>query len=118
MANTFKLKTMSGVSETGPVLQTLYTVPNSPSTTTIILSLNLCNNHSEAVKATVNIESNTSDTETNTDVNIQKDIVVGGGGSVEMMTGNKYVLQATDVLKISSSVAGMLDASLSIMEIT
>jgi len=116
MANTFKLKTKSGVSETGPVLQTLYTVPGS--TTTIILSLNLCNNHSEAVKATVNIESNTSDTETNTDVNIQKDIVVGGGGSVEMMTGNKYVLQATDVLKISSSVAGMLDASLSIMEIT
>ncbi|MBG17183.1 MAG: hypothetical protein CMB77_02355 [Euryarchaeota archaeon] len=116
MANTFKLKTKSGVSTQAFTLQTLYTVPGS--TTTIILSLNLCNNHSEAVKATVNIESNTSDTETNSDVNIQKDIVVGGGGSVEMMTGNKYVLQATDVLKVSSSVAGMLDASLSIMEIT
>ena len=34
------------------------------------------------------------------------------------MSGNKIVLQATDVLKIDSDVAGKIDATLSIMEIT
>ena len=34
------------------------------------------------------------------------------------MSGNKIVLQATDVLKVDSDVAGKIDATLSIMEIT
>ena len=34
------------------------------------------------------------------------------------VTGNKVVLQATDVLKIDCDVGGKIDATLSIMEIT
>ena len=59
-----------------------------------------------------------SDTETNETVFITKDTPVPATSSLEIMAGNKIVLQATDVVKIDSDVAGKIDATLSIMEIT
>ena len=40
------------------------------------------------------------------------------GSTLEVMGGNKVVLQTTDVLKIDCDVADKIDATLSIMEIT
>ena len=57
-------------------------------------------------------------TETNETVFITKDTPIPSTSSLEIMSGNKIVLQATDVLKIDSDVAGKIDATLSIMEIT
>jgi len=47
-----------------------------------------------------------------------KDAPIPAGGSLEILTGSKIVVQATDVLKIDCDVADKLDATLSIMEIT
>tara|TARA_Y100000813_G_C23991573_1_gene271491 strand:+ start:31 stop:381 length:351 start_codon:yes stop_codon:yes gene_type:complete len=116
MANTFKVKTNANMPASAGTPLTLYTCPGS--TTTIVLGLLLCNNDTSQRTVDVKIESDTSDTETNETVFITKDTPIPSTSSLEIMSGNKIVLQATDVLKIDSDVAGKIDATLSIMEIT
>ena len=116
MANTFKLKSNANMPASAGTPLTLYTCPGS--TTTVVLGLLLCNNDTSQRTVDVKIESDTSDTETNETVFITKDTPVPATSSLEIMSGNKIVLQATDVLKIDSDVAGKIDATLSIMEIT
>ena len=116
MANTFKVKTNANMPASAGTPLTLYTCPGS--TTTIVLGLLLCNNDTSQRTVDVKIESDTSDTETNETVFITKDTPIPSTSSLEIMAGNKIVLQATDVVKIDSDVAGKIDATLSIMEIT
>ena len=54
----------------------------------------------------------------NNTVHLIKDAPVPAGSTLEVMGGNKVVLQTTDVLKIDCDVADKIDATLSIMEIT
>ena len=116
MANTFKLKSNANMPASAGTPLTLYTCPGS--TTTIVLGLLLCNNDTSQRTVDVKIESDTSDTETNETVFVTKDTPIPATSSLELLAGNKVVLQATDVLKIDSDVAGKIDATLSIMEIT
>tara|TARA_Y100001938_G_scaffold4279_1_gene5368 strand:- start:75 stop:425 length:351 start_codon:yes stop_codon:yes gene_type:complete len=116
MANTFKIKTNDAMPTSAGTPLTLYTVPSS--TTTIVLGLMLCNIDTSQRLVDVHIESDTSDTETNSNVHAIKDAPIPAGSTLEVMAGNKVVLQATDVLKIDCDVAGKIDATLSIMEIT
>ena len=91
----------------------LYSVPSS--TTTIVLGLMLCNVHTSQVTATVTVTDNES-----TDVisHLLKDVPVPAGSSIEVMAGNKLVLEATDIIKVDCSVADKISATMSIMEIT
>jgi len=116
MANTFKIKTNDAMPTSAGTPLTLYTVPGS--TTTVILGLMLCNVDTSQRLVDVHIESDTSDTETNANVHAIKDAPIPAGSTLEVMAGNKVVLQATDVLKIDCDVASKIDATLSIMEIT
>ena len=116
MANTFKLKTNDNMPASAGTPLTLYTCPGS--TTTVVLGLLLCNNDTSQRTVDVKIESDTNDTETNETVFLTKDTPIPATSSLELLAGNKVVLQATDVLKIDSDVAGKIDATLSIMEIT
>ena len=95
---------------------TLYTCPSS--TQTIVIGLTLCNVHSTAVTADVQLVSDTSDTETNETVLLAKDVTIPAGSSLELLTGGKVVVQATDIIKIDCSVSAKIDATLSILEIT
>ena len=113
MANTFKLKTKAGIDAT---LVDVYTVPSS--TTTVVIGLTIANIKGASVTADVKVISDTSDSETNADVYIAKDIPLPAGSSVEVMAGNKIVLKATDKIHVKGSVADAVDATLSIMEIT
>ena len=116
MANTFKVKTNANMPASAGTPLTLYTCPGS--TTTIVLGLLLCNNDTSQRTVDVKIESDTSDTETNATVFLTKDTPIPATSALELLAGNKIVLQATDVVKIDSDVAGKIDATLSIMEIT
>ena len=116
MANTFKIKTNAAMPATAGSPLTLYTCPVS--TSTVVLGLLLCNVDTSQRTVDVKIESDTSDTETNQTVFLVKDAPVPAGGTLELLAGNKVVLQATDVLKIDADVASKIDATLSIMEIT
>ena len=116
MANTFKIKSNAAMPASAGTPLTLYTCPGS--TSTVVLGLLLCNIDTSQRTVDVKIESDTSDTETNETVFLVKDAPVPAGGSLELLAGNKVVMQATDVLKIDADVAAKIDATLSIMEIT
>jgi hypothetical protein len=113
MANTFKVKTKAGV---GTSITTVYTVPSS--TTTVVLGLIVGNVTGSAVNATVHVETDTSDTETNGNVELVTNAPIPAGGSLETLGGGKLVLQTTDILRVTSDTASSLDVALSIMEIT
>ena len=113
MANTFKLKTKAGIDAS---LVDVYEVPSS--TTTVVIGLTIANIKGASVTADAKIVSNTDDTEVNADVHIVKDIPLPAGSSVEVMAGNKIVLQATDEVWVKGSVTDAVDVILSIMEIT
>jgi len=116
MANTFKVKSNAAMPASTGTPLTIYTVPSS--TTTVVIGLTLCNVHSTSVTASVKIDSNTSDTETNQEVFVVKDVSIPAGSSLEVLSGGKYVMQTTDIIKIDCSVASKIDATLSILEIT
>ena len=115
MANTFKLKTKAGVDAS---LVTLYTVPTSPSTTTVIIGLTIANVKGASVTADAQIVTASSSGENADDVYVVKDIPLPAGSSVEVMAGNKIVLEPGDVVKVKGSTTNAVDALLSIMEIT
>ena len=110
MANTFKLKTKAGVT----TLATVYTVPSS--TTAIVLGMMIGNTTSSAITTTVTLSSDTSDTETNADVELLTTTPIPGNSTLELLSGNKIVMQTTDYIRVYGS--GAVDVTLSIMEIT
>jgi len=110
MANTFKLKTKAGVT----TLATVYTVPAS--TTSIVLGLVIGNTTGSAITSTITVSSDTSDTETNADVELLTTGAIPAYSSVDVLSGSKLVLQTTDLLKVYGTAA--VDVALSIMEIT
>lgn len=109
MANAFKLKTFDGSSTAANTAMTVYTVPAS--TTTIVLGLTLSNITGQTIYASVVIENADGD-----NVNFLKNVPIPTGSAIEVMAGNKIVLETTDVLKVQSDTANSLDTSLSIME--
>lgn len=111
MANTFKLKTKDGSSVNANTNMTVYTVPAS--TTTIVLGLTLSNIVTSTIYTSVLITNADGD-----NVNFLKDIPIPTGSAIEVMAGNKMVLETSDVLIVKSTVANSLDTSLSIMEQT
>tara|TARA_Y100001951_G_C11102301_1_gene162740 strand:+ start:134 stop:484 length:351 start_codon:yes stop_codon:yes gene_type:complete len=116
MANNFKVKSNAAMPASAGTFLDLYTVPSS--TTTVVLGLILANVHTASVTASVKLISNTSDTETNENTLLVKDVAIPVGSSLEVLSGSKVVLQTTDALQIDCSVTAKIDASLSIMEIS
>ena len=110
MANTFKLKTKAGVT----TLATVYTVPSS--TTAVVLGMMIGNTTSSGITSTVTLSSDTSDTETNDDVELITTAPIPGNSTLELLSGNKIVMQTTDYIRVYGS--GAVDVTLSIMEIT
>ena len=110
MANTFKVKTKAGVT----TLATVYTVPGS--TTAVVLGCVIGNTTANSINCTVTVSSDTSDTETNADVELVTTTPIPGNSSLELMAGNKIILQTTDLFKVYGT--GAVDVCLSIMEIT
>ena len=110
MANTFKLKTKAGVT----TLATVYTVPTS--TTAIVIGLVIGNTTGSAITSTITVSSDTSDTETNADVELLTTGAIPANSSIDVLSGSKLVLQTTDLLKVYGT--GAVDVALSIMEIT
>jgi hypothetical protein len=119
MANTFKVVSHDVMPASAGTPEDLYTVPGS--TTTVVLGLIISNIHTSQVTASVKLVSDTSGggrTATNTTTFLLKNAPVPVGGSLEILSGNKVVLETTDKLQIDCSVADKVSITLSIMEIT
>jgi hypothetical protein len=115
MANTFKVVTKAGVTSE----DVIYTVASS--TTTVVLGIMLGNTTTSQVTATVTLSSDTSsragaNNEANQDVELVTNAPIPSGSSLELLAGNKVVMETTDVLKLTAS--GATDIAMSIMEIT
>tara|TARA_B000000532_G_C18821637_1_gene386198 strand:- start:80 stop:409 length:330 start_codon:yes stop_codon:yes gene_type:complete len=109
MANAFKLVTDTGVG-TSPA--TVYTCPSATETT--IIGLNLANIVSSSVQVSVQLENNDGD-----NIYLIKDAPVPIGSSLVAVGGDqKVVMNASDVLKVTSDTASSIDVALSILEIT
>jgi len=108
MANNFKLKTKAsvGVNTVG-----IYTVPTA--TTTTVIGITLANVSGGGINVGVGITRAAAD-----NISILKNVPIPQGSSLEIMQGNKIVLEATDTLTVKSDVASSLDVAVTIMEMT
>ena len=111
MANTFKNAFAANVSNSSYV--DLYTAGNG--VTTVILGLALCNKTANAVDATVQMQD-TDDS--GADFQVLDTVSIPPRTTLEVLAGQKYILETTDVLRVKSGTASALDAILGIMEIT
>ena len=102
-------------------LEAIYTVPSS--TTTIVLGIMMSNTSSGTIKGSVQLVSttatsvNSGGTNANESTYLIKDAPINNSSSLEIMAGNKIVMQTGDILKAQADTTGM-DIVISYMEMT
>ena len=122
MANTFKVTSVSSVATTvGANTSTIYTCPAA--TTCVVLALLLSNKHSSSVDTSVQLVSATNNSGNNSNIGsnasayIIKDVTIDEKTSLELMAGQKYVLQVGDSVKVYAANTN-IDVVFSYMEMT
>ena len=121
MANDFKrfVKKDIGTGE-GASGSTVYTVPagaGSSALESIVIGITIANKSTAGITCDVFIDALGGATD---DVYIVKDASIPAGSSLEVMSGNKLVLQGdgtnNDILKMTSSTASAADGIVSVLE--
>ena len=120
MANDFKRFSKPDVAvSTGASADAVYTVPSGAGSTaleSIVIGITLANKHTSGITASVFLDH----LDGTNDVYIVKDASIPAGSSLEVMSGNKLVVQhngtAGDVLRIESSRASSLDVTITVLE--
>jgi hypothetical protein len=118
MANDFKRFTSSGLgTTTGATATAVYTVPSSGSAMeSIVIGITLSNTSASGITADVFLDNYDG----SNDVYIIKGASIPSGSSLEVMSGNKLVLQGNgtnnDALRVSSSASSSLDCTISVLE--
>lgn len=109
MANTFKVVTDTAVG-TSPA--TIYTCPSATQCT--VIGLTVANIETSQILISVQLENNDGD-----NVYLVKNAPVPVGSAIVPVGGDqKVVLEASDVLKVTSDTASSADVTLSILEIS
>ena len=120
MANDFKRFSISDVNTSdGASASAVYTVPAGAGSTaleSIIIGINLANTSASSVTAQVFLDHNSG----SNDSYIVKDVIVPAGTSIEIMRGNKIVVEndgtTGDIIRVSCDTATSLDAIVSVLE--
>ena len=119
MANDFKLKTKANV---GVTTENVYVVPSTPNTTTTVIGITLCNTSGSGINVGVGVsraaEGAVGLGTGHDDISLLKNTPIPQGSSLEVMQGNKIVMEASDIFKVESDVNNSLDVALTIMEIS
>ena len=109
MANAFKLVTDTGVGTSAATIHT-----GASGTETTIIGLTVANIVSSQIEVDVQLENNDGD-----NVYLIKAAPIPVGSSLVVVGGEqKVVMNASDVLKVTSNTASSADVALSILEIT
>lgn len=112
MANTFKVKTFGGGSTAADTAMTVYTCPASTATT--IIGMTVTNISGNQIAVDVQLENNDGD-----NVYLIKDAPVPVGGALVPVGGDqKVVMEASDVIKVTSDTANSADITMSVLEIS
>ena len=115
MANTFKNASSKSVDHSA--FETLYTCPSA--TTAIILGLALTNKTDNAVTVSVQlIDSSASGSAADKERLLLNDVSIPANTTLEVLSGQKYVMETTDILKVKAGTTTSLDAVLGLMQIT
>ena len=110
MANTFKNAVSSAI---GTSQTSVYTVPSATTSTVIGLTV------SNITSSNITVDVVVTDTSASASVHIIKGSTVPVGGAVVPIGGDqKVVLEATDILKVTSSASSSADALVSVLEQT
>ena len=120
MANDFKRFAKPNVgTSTGASADAVYTVPagaGSSALESIVIGITLANKHTSGITASVFLDNEDG----SNDVYIVKGASIPAGSSLEVMSGNKLVVQNdgsnADVLRVESSRASSLDATITVLE--
>ena len=120
MANDFKRFTKPSVgTSTGASADAVYTVPagaGSSALESIVIGITLANKTASGITASVFLDNY----DATNDVYIIKDATIPAGSSLEVMSGNKIVVQNNgttgDVLRVSASSGSSLDATITVLE--
>jgi hypothetical protein len=117
MANDFKRFCVPNVSNSSNT--TLYAVPagaSSAALESIVIGITMANKTSSGISASIFIDNEDG----SNDVFIVKDATIPAGSSLEVMSGNKLVLQNDgtngDNLEALASAANSLDVTVSVLE--
>ena len=109
MANTFKIKTDTAV---GTSAATIYTCPSATQTT--IIGLSVANIVASQITVDVQLENNDGD-----NIYLVKAAPVPVVSALVVVGGDQnVVMEASDVLKVTTNTASSGDVALSILEIT
>ena len=110
MANTFKNAVSSAI---GTGQTSVYTVPSATTTTVIGLTV------SNIAASNITVDVVVTDTSSGTSVFLVKAATVPVGGALVPVGGDqKIVLEATDIIKVTSNTASSADAIVSVLEQT
>lgn len=120
MANDFKRFVVADVgTSTGASGDAVYTVPAGAGSTaleSIVIGISICNKNSSTRTVGIFLD-NYSGT---SDAYIVKDLSIPGNTTVELMSGNKIVVQnngsAGDVIRAEASAGTSIDVVLSVLE--
>ena len=120
MANDFKRFAKPSVgTSTGASADAVYTVPagaGSSALESIVIGITLANKTSTGVTASVFLDNEDG----SNDVYVVKDATVPAGSSLEVMSGNKIVVQNdgsnADVIRVSCNTGSSLDALVTVLE--
>ena len=112
MANTFKNAIKSNVSNSG--YTDVYTAPSSSGNTAIILGLARANKTTSAVTVKVQI----TDAAPSGTIQLLEDVSIPANTTLEVLGGQKYILETGDMLKVRAGTGTAIDAFLGVMERT
>lgn len=108
MANTFKNAALANVNNSA--YDTLYTAPSA--TQTVILGLAIANKTTAAVTVKVQF----TDSSASTTHQLLEDVSIPANTTLETLAGQKYILEASDILKVQAGTGSALDVVLGLME--
>ena len=113
MANTFKVDTKSSVVTDAVNNSTTNVLSAGASATVILLSILISNKTGSSANADVYLVTNTGD-----DVYLIRNAPVPAGSSLEIISGNKVIMESSDVLRVRADTASALDVAVSYLEQT
>ena len=113
MANTFKVDTKANLLTDAVSSATTNIVTVGSTATVILLSVLVSNTTSTSANVDIYLVTNTGD-----DVYLVRNAPIPAGGSLELISGSKVIMESQDVLRARSSAGTALDISVSYLEQT
>ena len=110
MANNFKNAVKTNIAIDSGTFTTVYAAPAGK--VSIILECDIANTTAAAIDASVVI----TDTTAGVSSFIVKEAPIPAGGALKVISGQKIVLEATDIIKAAASAASSADCIVSILE--